>query len=65
MDDSSSELSNLMADEFVDYNDLEAVKLQKAILSLPTKQQLALTYDTIMIWDMMRLPELSVQQLMV
>ena len=30
-----------MADEFVDYNDLEAVKLQKAILSLPTKQQLA------------------------
>ena len=41
LDDSSSELSNLMADEFVDYNDLEAVKLQKAILSLPTKQQLA------------------------
>ena len=33
--------SSLMADEYVDYSDLEAVKLQKAILSLPTKQQLA------------------------
>ena len=32
---------SLMADEYVDYSDLEAVKLQKAILSLPTKQQLA------------------------
>lgn len=31
----------LMADNYVDYTDLEAVKLQKAILSLPTKQQLA------------------------
>lgn len=41
LDDSFSELSNLMADEYVDYSDLETVKLQKAILSLPTKQQLA------------------------
>ena len=31
----------LMADNYVDYTDLEAVRLQKAILSLPTKQQLA------------------------
>ena len=31
----------VMADEYVDYTDLETVKLQKAILSLPTKQQLA------------------------
>ena len=30
-----------MADDYVDYGDLEAVKLQKAIQSLPTKQQLA------------------------
>ena len=30
-----------MADNYVDYSDLEAVKLQKAILSLPTKQQVA------------------------
>lgn len=29
------------ADEYVDYSDLEAVRLQKAILSLPRKQQLA------------------------
>lgn len=41
LDESSSELGHLMADEYVDYSDLEAVRLQKAILSLPTKQQLA------------------------
>lgn len=29
----------VMADQYVDYTDLEAVKLQQAILSLPTKQQ--------------------------
>lgn len=29
------------ADEYVDYTDLLSVRLQKAILSLPTKQQLA------------------------
>lgn len=29
------------ADEYVDYSDLEAVRLQKAILSLPEKQQIA------------------------
>ena len=32
-----------MADEYVDYSDAEAVKLQKAILSLPVKQQTAFT----------------------
>ena len=31
----------IMADNYVDYSDLEAVKLQKAILTLPTKQQAA------------------------
>ena len=41
LDDPETGASNLMADEYVDYSDLEAVKLQKAILSLPTKQQLA------------------------
>lgn len=34
-----ADISNLTADNYVDYTDLEAVKLQKAILSLPTKQQ--------------------------
>ena len=29
------------ADSYINYNDLEAVRLQKAILSLPPKQQLA------------------------
>lgn len=41
LDDPEAGVSDLIADEYVDYNDLEAVKLQKAILSLPTKQQLA------------------------
>ena len=31
----------MAADNYVDYTDLEAVKLQKAILSLPAKQQAA------------------------
>lgn len=33
--------NGMMADGYMDYSDLEAVKLQKAILSLPAKQQLA------------------------
>lgn len=33
------ETERLTADEYVDYTDLEAVRLQKAILSLPDKQQ--------------------------
>lgn len=41
LDDPEAGTDRLMADEYVDYSDLEAVKLQKAILSLPTKQQLA------------------------
>lgn len=34
-------VSGMMADTYVDYGDLETVKLQNAILSLPTKQQIA------------------------
>ena len=41
LEDSLIELNNMMADEYVDYSDLEAIRLQQAILSLPTKQQLA------------------------
>ena len=33
--------NRIMAGNYVDYTDLEAVKLQRAILSLPTKQQAA------------------------
>ena len=33
--------NKIMADSYVNYEDLEAVKLQKAILSLPVKQQAA------------------------
>ena len=36
-----SDAFGLFADEYVDYSDLESVKLQQAILSLPHKQQLA------------------------
>jgi len=35
--------SSLLTDDYVDYSDLEAVKLQRAIKSLPPKQQLAFT----------------------
>lgn len=31
----------IKADDYIDYSDVEAVRLQKAILTLPTKQQLA------------------------
>ena len=41
LDDPEWMTNSLMADEYVDYSDIEAVKLQKAILSLPPKQQLA------------------------
>ncbi len=40
-DESGIRAYGIMADEYVDYSDLEAVRLQKAILSLPAKQQLA------------------------
>lgn len=40
LDDPEAGADLLRADGYVDFNDLEAVKLQKAILSLPTKQQL-------------------------
>ena len=41
LDEASDDLFNLKADEYVDYGNVEAVQLQKAILSLPAKQQVA------------------------
>lgn len=41
LEEASDDLFNLKADEYVDYSDAEAVKLQKAILALPAKQQIA------------------------
>lgn len=41
LDDEAPMLARIAADGYVDYSDAEAVKLQKAILSLPAKQQLA------------------------
>ena len=43
LDDDTVHVDRVMADEYVDYSDAEAVKLQKAILSLPMKQQTAFT----------------------
>ena len=40
-DDVISEVRMMTGEEYVNYADVEAVKLQNAILSLPTKQQLA------------------------
>lgn len=40
--DADASLANqIESGSYIDYSDLEAVRLQKAILSLPTKQQLA------------------------
>lgn len=39
-EDAGESLARLMADGYVDYSDLETVKLQRAILSLPTKQRI-------------------------
>ncbi len=41
LDEEDNGANRIMAGDYVDYTDLEAVKLQKAILSLPTKQQAA------------------------
>ena len=39
LDDDENGTNRIMASDYVDFTDLEAVKLQKAIHSLPTKQQ--------------------------
>lgn len=41
MDSQQTGVNLIMADNYIDYDDKVAVKLQKAILSLPPKQQLA------------------------
>jgi len=40
IDDKKVDKSNMFASDYINYSDLESVKLQRAILSLPTKQQL-------------------------
>ncbi len=39
LEENKNGANRIMADNYVDYSDLEAVKLQRAIQSLPTKQQ--------------------------
>ena len=41
LDDTPQVTLNMKADEYFDYGNAEAIKLQKAITALPTKQQLA------------------------
>lgn len=40
LEQAEANISRLPADEYVDYSDLESIKLQRAIRLLPTKQQL-------------------------
>ncbi len=40
LDDASDNFFDKKADDYIDYHDIEAVRLQKAIHSLPTKQKL-------------------------
>lgn len=40
LDAAGSGIGSLLADTYVDYSDLESVRLQKAIQSLPAKQQI-------------------------
>ena len=54
LDEASDDLFDLKADDYVDYSHAEAVKLQKAILSLPAKQQIAFNlryYDDMSYYD--------------
>ncbi len=41
LEDGENEVQCVMADSYIDYSNLEAVRLQKAILTLPTKQRVA------------------------
>ena len=41
LDETAPALLTMKADNYMDYSDVESVKLQKAILALPAKQQLA------------------------
>ena len=41
LDDPGLGLESVRADEYMDYGDIEAVRLQDAILRLPAKQQIA------------------------
>lgn len=57
-DDEFSEARMIADEEYVDYADVEAVKLQNAILTLPTKQQLAFNmryYDELEYDDIARI----------
>lgn len=41
LDDDTQESRSLAAESYIDYSDLEAIRLQKAILTLPEKQRIA------------------------
>lgn len=61
-EDQSAGEARLMSDEYVDYSDLEAVKLQQAIQSLPTKQKIVFTlryYDELDYEDIAKVAECS------
>lgn len=62
LDEASEAANGVMADEYVDYTDLEAVRLQQAIQALPTRQQLAFNlryYDELGYDEIARIMESS------
>lgn len=61
-EEQSAAAARLIADEYVDYSDLEAVRLQQAIQSLPTKQKIVFTlryYDELDYEDIAKVAECS------
>lgn len=62
LDTPGSGVSSLQADKYVDYSDLEAVKLQKAIHTLPAGQQLVFNlryYDELSYHDIAEIAGMS------
>lgn len=62
LDTIGSGVSSLQADKYVDYSDLEAVKLQKAIHTLPAGQQLVFNlryYDELSYHDIAEIAGMS------
>ena len=63
IDEAGTDLFALKADEYTDYSDLEAVKLQQAIATLPEKQKVTFTlryYDELPYEDIAAITDTSV-----
>lgn len=56
LDDPEAGVNTLLSDEYVDYSDLEAVKLQKPSCHCPPSSNWLSTCATMMSWVMTKLP---------